>query len=574
MIYKTLKLHFPNKLARIGLLLTGLMFFTVVGFSQEVPYTEEVTIIAPYQPSVDDANKINVEPQFEDPNIQPPEINYSINSFRIPTTYKPGSLKPASIVGEPISKLYRNYIKAGVGNYWTPYVELYAGSLRSKQHVFSVKFKHLSSNGSMKDTGPSQFSKNELGLYAKKIYKSHVLNGYLKYNRDVVHYYGFNPDDYAVEFDKDSLKQRYQTLSTGFVLQNSNAKNNDHSHYLGLNYTLWNSRFDATEHIVNLKTGLVQKVDAIKVLDSQEAGVDIDASYYNERLDDVENLGVINVFPYFKAILKEYSLRLGVGLHEVLDEDPIMYLSPLIDLSVTVIPDAMKIYVGVKGGVERHSMAGITTINPFALPGINSVLSTTSYNAFGGVKGKIGSNMDLNINIEAAQVDNMPFFVNSPLVTDGTMITNNGFSIITDDVSYYHLNTEFTYRFTETFLGRVYGDYYSYTLTALPEPFHKPELIVGSELRYNFLDKINLGADLFFGGKRYSAGWDPTTNLLSSAVYEIDAYFDMSLHANYSFSDSFSVFLNANNILNNHYDIWYGFPSQGVNVLGGISYAF
>ena len=574
MIYKALKLQFTNRLARIGLLLMVLMFITVNSFSQEIPYTEEVTIIAPYQPSVEDANKINIEPKFEDPNIQPPEINYSINSFRIPTSYKPGSLKPASIVGEPISKLYRNYIKAGFGNYWTPYLELYAGSLRSKQSVFSVKFKHLSSNGSMKDTGPSQFSNNELGLYGKKIYKKYVLNGYLKYNRDVVHYYGYNPDDYAVEFDKDSLKQRYQALSTGFMLQNSNSKRGNNSHYLGVNYTLWNSRFDATEHIVNLKTGLAQEFKAIKALDSQEVGLNIDATYYNERLSTIENLGIINAFPYVKASLKEYSLRLGVGLHQVLSDDPVMYVSPLIDLSVTVIPDAMKIYVGVKGGVERHTLAGLTAINPFALPENNPILSTTSYNAFGGVKGKIGSNMDLHISIEAAQVDNMPFFVNSALTTDGTSITNNGFSIITDDVSYYHLNTEFTYRFTETFLGRIYGDYYSYSLTSLSEPFHKPEIIVGSELRYNFLDKINLGADLFFGGKRYSAEWNPTTNLLSSAVYEINAYFDMSLHANYRFSDSFSVFLNANNILNNHYDIWYGFPSQGINIIGGVNYAF
>ena len=36
------------------------------------------------------------------------------------------TITPAKITGESVSKLYKNYIKAGLGNYTTPYFELFA----------------------------------------------------------------------------------------------------------------------------------------------------------------------------------------------------------------------------------------------------------------------------------------------------------------------------------------------------------------------------------------------------------------------------------------------------------------
>lgn len=546
-----------------------------LAFAQEPdPYAEEVTIIAPYQPSVEDANKLNFDPQFESPQIEKPVMSYGIQSFEIPTTYTPGSLSPASITGEPINKLYRNFIKAGIGNYWTPLLELYAGSLRHKKNVFSVGVQHLSSNGAIKDYGPSQYSHNGITLNASRIQKKHTLSAFLGYQRDVFHNYGFAPDDYSFTIDKDSLKQRYQTVSTGFMIKNNASKKQKGDYYLGVNYDLWNSRYDLTEHRMNLLSGYRYSFDLSKSLDREEAGIDINTSWYNERYDTVSNIAIVGVYPYVVLGLKEYELKIGARMHQLVASDPVFYFSPDLELTINVIPDAMKIFAGVTGGIEQNSLASLSAKNPFIAPTARPSLSTTSYKAFGGVNGKIGSNMDLIIKVDAGAVDNMPFFVNVPWNYDTITMTDNAFDMVYDDVTYFHVHSSFGYRFSDVLNGRLYGDYQVYSMTGLDHPFHIPELTAGLDLNYNYKNKIRAHVNVLFCGEQYSASYDSSTDILTTKGYEIDPYLDLSLGAKYRFSDPLTFFLDANNLLNNHYEYRYGFPSQGINIMLGATYAF
>ena len=49
---------------------------------------------------------------------------------------------------------------------------------------------------------------------------------------------------------------------------------------------------------------------------------------------------------------------------------------------------------------------------------------------------------------------------------------------------------------------------------------------------------------------------------------------DLNLGAVYSINDAFSIHLNANNLLAQKYDIWYGYATQGFNAMGGFSFKF
>ncbi len=564
------------KIESLAIVMLAILFFVpLLASAQEPdPYSEEVTIIAPYQPSVDDANKINFEPQFESPRIEKPQMIYGIQSARIPTSYTPGSLKPASITGEPISKLYRNYIKAGLGNYWTPYLELYAGSLRHKKNTFSLGLRHHSSNGSIKDYGPSQFSHNGVDLNTSRVMKKHTISAFLGYNRDVYHNYGYLADDYATEFDKDSLKQRFQTVSTGFMLKSNPSRRSNGAHYMGLSYQLWNSKYDLAEHKVNLKAGYEHVLDVIDALETENIGIDISTTYFNERYDSVSDFVLVGAYPYIKIGMKEYTLKVGARMNQVISENPIFYVNPDMELQISVIPDAMKIYAGVTGGIQKNTLCEFSQMNPFISPTLGSSLSTIPYKAYGGVNGKIGNNMDLRINFEAGAVDNMPFFVNMPWQFDTVTIADNSFGVVYDDITYYHVHASFLYRFSEKINGRLYGDYYAYTMTDLANPFHTPEILAGLDLDYNIKDKILANMNIHFCGEQYSASIDPKTGVISTLGYEIDPYVDISLGAKYHFSKPFSAFVDINNILNNHYEYRYGFPAQGINFLVGASYAF
>ncbi len=148
---KALEKHFDLRLK----FFVVVSVLTLVGisttFSQEVTKEEEVTVVAPYQPTVSDASKISLSPKDTGRAVIKPEFTYNIKSktYKAPIVLEP--IKPAKIAGESVTELYKNYIRAGIGNYWTPYIEFYANKLRSKKNAFGVHAKYLASFGGIKD---------------------------------------------------------------------------------------------------------------------------------------------------------------------------------------------------------------------------------------------------------------------------------------------------------------------------------------------------------------------------------------------------------------------------------------
>ena len=49
---------------------------------------------------------------------------------------------------------------------------------------------------------------------------------------------------------------------------------------------------------------------------------------------------------------------------------------------------------------------------------------------------------------------------------------------------------------------------------------------------------------------------------------------DLSAGALYNINKMFTINLKANNLFNQSYDIWYGHPAQGINVMGGFTFKF
>ena len=147
-------------------------------------------------------------------------LNYSITSKPVPTNYEPQHIVAAKMVNEPLSKLYHCLIKVGMGNYTMPYAEVFVNNTRSKETAYGFRYKHLSSNATLKNLGFAGFSDNEFYLYGKKFFRKHTLSGDFNYLRNSNHFYGYDPTIYT--FSKDFTRQVYNTIE---------AKVNLTSHY-------------------------------------------------------------------------------------------------------------------------------------------------------------------------------------------------------------------------------------------------------------------------------------------------------------------------------------------------------
>jgi outer membrane cobalamin receptor len=55
---------------------------------------------------------------------------------------------------------------------------------------------------------------------------------------------------------------------------------------------------------------------------------------------------------------------------------------------------------------------------------------------------------------------------------------------------------------------------------------------------------------------------------------DLDAAFDLSFKTEYLISDTFSAFVQLNNIASNKYPLFYNYPSRGFQAMAGITWKF
>jgi hypothetical protein len=64
--------------------------------------------------------------------------------------------------------------------------------------------------------------------------------------------------------------------------------------------------------------------------------------------------------------------------------------------------------------------------------------------------------------------------------------------------------------------------------------------------------------------------WDTQTD----TTIDLDAAFDLNARTEYVLSDSFSVWIQANNITSSEYPLFLNYPVRGLQVLGGLTWSF
>ena len=114
---------------------------------QESDLKREVTLYNPYKPSLADARKKSFLPEINDTARVYPVFDYDVKSKPFSPTYTISPIKSASLLSDPLPKLYKSYVKIGIGNNNTPLAELSITNHRSKKGAVGFYAKHYSSNG-------------------------------------------------------------------------------------------------------------------------------------------------------------------------------------------------------------------------------------------------------------------------------------------------------------------------------------------------------------------------------------------------------------------------------------------
>ncbi|MBC3539751.1 hypothetical protein ACFSC6_21315 [Rufibacter sediminis] len=496
--------------------------------------------------------------------IQPPalgdrKVTYRFNEYRLPEHYINLPMKVLTIQQEELSKLYGNYVKGGIGNYGTVYAKGYFHNKRSDKSSFGAQVGHLSSSmGPIENSGSaSSYVQANGDLYSGPI----TVGGRVRYERDQNYFYGGKN---VAEVDKSDIKQVYNRFLVEGHLNNLNDLKTPF-HFdgkVGLTHTGDNYSAKETHLFGRVETNYSLS-DVSKVL------VDLDLAYTNQKDAETYGRGFFKVRPAYALQMDRLGLILGATIAytgDTINDARKFNLYPALEANYQVVQNKLSLFVGAGGDLERSTLYSISKENPFVNQNLQVADVNRSLEIYGGVNGSISKYVQFTGRLALQNYRNLYFFNNS--VADSTkfdLLYDNGVTKV------FQFFGQLTFNQSEDLRLGVKAESNKYTTTSLREPFHRPDMKATAFATYNLSDKILLNSELYYISSSFG---EITRTDGTKLLRETDTIVDLNLKGDYRFSPRFSAFLMGNNLLGSKYERFVNYPTQGISVLGGVTYSF
>jgi hypothetical protein len=543
----------------VFLLIFGYVAYTIAQTSMDNTFNAQ----SDFEPTIKDAVKFTDQPEIKDSVKRLSSISYGIRSNPIFPKYQVEPINPAKMQNEPLSKLYHSLIKAGYGPvYNMPYGEAWFGSTRSRETLYGLHYKHLSSTTHLQGVGYSGFSDNEAEVFAKKFYKKHTLSGDFNYKRNVVHFYGY---DSTINTDKNFAKQRFQLFEPKVRLQSHYTDSSMINHDIQLAYYNLQDLYYSAENNVKLNA------DLSTFLSKEKLHVNVLADYYNHKKPkDTINDFIASLNPYFEANGKKWHADLGLtATIDAFNKTTKFYFYPQLNVFFDVYESMIIPYAGVSGGLIKNSFRTLSNENPFINPQVHYANTNNKYTVYGGLRGNLSSNTSYDAYVNYGQYDSLHYFVIN--YSDPTLL-HNQFNVVYDNTSLLKVGGQLKYQYKEKMHLIAKGNYYLYKPQTFLKPYHKPNYDITLSGIYNLKSKIIVKADVFMIGNQWALTREENAGIFTYTPKLLNYIVDVNVGAEYRYSKMLGFFVSFNNIANMRYYRWEKYPTQRFNMMIGLTF--
>ena len=565
-----------------------------VGFSQKKDEnigSEVVNIVKPYTPTISDAFKVKQTPAVEEEVIEPKiPIKFQIFSFPVASTFLPSKGKAADVDKEILEKGFSNYVSLGAGTYGTANAELFLTHQISKTDYVGGMLQHLSSQGGIGGLLlDDSFYTNALDATYGSRNKKISWNADLGIKNQGINWYGLPNYSFfdASVVNKIDEKQQYNTIAIGgkMSLKDSFFKQ------ASLQFKHFSDAFGSAENRFFIKPNfdfnvVNQKVKTDFVLDYVGGSFDrrlmqMNSAYNYSSL----NLGFSPSILYQQDDLSvEIGAKVFYAMSKIDQENnKKIFFYPKVKASYKLVGDILLAYAGAEGNLQQNSYADFVDNNPFVSPTLFIAPTNTKYDLYFGLKGKLANAVAFNVKTSYLNQDNRALFAanyfDEPSTNPNGYAFGNSFNVVYDDLKTWSVFGELKADFSKNMAFGINGTFNTFTTNTQNEAWNLPKLQVASFIDVEINEKWSAGAKLFFVGERkdlVSVQNDATVFpfILDKSVVTLDSYFDLNAHVGYKFSKRLNFFLKGNNLANQQYKRWAGFPVQSIQILGGATYKF
>lgn len=516
---------------------------------------QTIDITSAYKPTARNTAKINFSAIPYRGDTARDVRAYEVPAQNLFYAYKPVTLKPLVLEQEtgPVTG-DRNMVKAGIGNYTTPYLRAALGIGDGQQYLLNFYGEYISSKGKLKY---QQFSRLHLGASGSYFLKGNELYGTAVIRRDNNYLYGY--DQAAFDYKKSDVLQQFQEFDLTVGFRNTEINELGLSYHPTVNLDIFKVKNKATE------TNFIADLPVQKSINDHftaRVGMRADLSAYSTGSNVADstykfNNNLVIIAPSLDYFSNSFNLRAG--------------LSPAWNNGkFTILPDVkaefsfrdkLMLHAGWVGRIRKNSYRNLTRVNPFLEPLRARVDNTEEIEFYGGLKAGLGKHFSFNASAGWISIRNMPLFIND------TSKGGKGFNLVNEGkASNLRIRGGASYVKQEKFSASaeiVINGYTGFSRKA----WHALPLELNADAAWFINKKLMVKGDLFlFAGGNYLTD-DNQSGDLGGGV-------DLSLGAEYRIKKNLRAWLDVNNILNDRYERWHAYPVFGINLLGGISINF
>ncbi len=564
-------------------LIVGL--FATFGLSaqalQDTTLTRQLELQREFNPTLQDANKINSLPVVHQPQVTKANTDYATWTTRATPPIEIALPKPGRIMTDIPYSLQRGYLKLNAGNYGNIDGSLGFKFLDSQTDKVNFMFLHNSSNGNLDynqgenlDKIKMKYMDNFAKLNFKHIFEASEFDIYGSFLHSQFNYFGNNFG--AVRLHDDN-NQALSVFNLKASLHNTQPQPINYRGSFSYNYfttkygrtltdeSMGGSHVDAN---IDLNKSFIGG-DNLVGIKGEFTGVFYDEITTLNEGEKISNFIMVDANPYIHFEGFNWKMRLGANLDFVFDDENKFYVSPNIALSA-LIAENTTLYINALGGVGKNTYLDMYRESRYLLPNTIVKHSNTPFAIDAGAK--IGA-------IDGFRID---------IFGGYKKIKDEHFLVLQSQPQYQEFLKPVFGDLTHSHIGaRVHSNIWSpldvalevkknfYSLSkikgldtepAILEAWNKPGLEVDIDATFSVTNQLKVMLGYYFGNERWSIDKGETVKM--------DDINNLSAGALYNINEMFTLNLKANNLLNQTYDMWYGHPAQGISVMGGFTFKF
>ncbi len=570
------------------LIITAFIFFLFLPViaqqkKQEGGLKREVTLYNPYKPSLPESKKRSFLPDMNDTVKIRPVFHYDISTEPFMPAYTISPIKAASLLPEPLPKLYKSYINIGIGNYISPLAEISITNERSKKGTIGFYGRHFSSNGKIElMNGRKVFAgymDNDASVFGRKFFRKSLFESSVDFSQKVRHAYGYDPAITDYFPSKKDTRVGYNNLDAKASLASMTLDSSSFSYDFDLYYNYFYNTKNLYQNNLGIKGFMAKSYKGFYV------GSGIGYDYY--KLPDFllpNPKFILSASPFIKKGNEQWNFKIGFQalVDKNMTSSAVFHLYPDINFGFSVVPKYIRFFTGLSGRLERNDPFKIVCDNPYIVPdGSLFTLPNTSHQlvVFAGLKGNSGLGGNYQVSASYSLINDMLFYSN--LVFADSILSpgrGNFFNPIADDVELLNIHAEMNGPINDKISFNGVINFYKYTLSVNEYAWNKPDWDASLGLKYNLRNKIVAGAEISAEGKRRlivngdpALFYDPIR--YPSVQIGMPAHFNLNLSAEYRYSKILSLWVKLNNISTNQYYEWAYYPTHRFLFMLGFTYS-